>query len=93
MGVLDKLTDKLHAYTYANQQDWRDVFMDLFIYEHREVDEIWRLIPESMWAHYESQGYEGLRHQLLLNAALSNLKNKFREIVKRVKEAEKSKSN
>lgn len=47
---------------------------DIELHEYREVQEIWQLIPETQWQSYEAFDIEGLREQLLLSAALKNLR-------------------
>ena len=54
--------------------------IDITVHELRDVVEIWNLLPEAQWEHYDLMEYEDLREQLLLKEALKRLRSKYKEI-------------
>lgn len=70
-------------------REYETVLEDIRLYEYREVQEIYDLLPASQWENYENLGLTEHREQLLLSQALRNLKDIFIErVIKRDQEDE-----
>ena len=54
-----------------------DLVERVYIYAYREVDEIYRLIPEDQWVYYKAMGVVEQREQLLLAAGYVKLRESF----------------
>lgn len=55
----------------------------IHLYEYREVDEIYNLIPEDHWLYYIGMDITDQREQLLLKESLNTLRDIFtKEIIK-----------
>lgn len=86
---LSRLRGNLKVYNDALITKFSRLMQDIELHEYREVQEIWQLIPETQWQSYEAFDIEGLREQLLLTAALKNLRLIF---IKGVLDAQETRS-
>ncbi len=56
------------------------MFARIWLYEYREVEEIWTLLAPEVWEKYDAMALD-LREQRLLAAALKNLYKAFRKVL------------
>lgn len=57
-----------------------NMLLEIEIYQYREAQEIWELLPEKQWEALKTLNVVNLREQQLLAIALRNLRNAFMEI-------------
>lgn len=84
-GIRPKRINDLKEYLLLLSDEVSEQYLvilnDVMLYEYREVEEIWNLLPEQQWKNYQLLGIDPQREQILLNRALKNLKIAFTQKV------------
>jgi DNA-binding transcriptional ArsR family regulator len=73
--------------------EYLSLLADIKLYQYREVDEIYRLIPEDQWVYYAGLGIVDTREQQLLAAGLSALKITFSKVIVQKDQGDETEDN